>query len=217
MATDNDVTRLTVEITNLEFATRCFREAAGVMRAQRDEARREAYALRHRIRIAALVIVVTVLLVIGVVACVEAAETARPQHLVRIDRAAAETAARQAVVPGTAQGTELTDYNGHVVYEVVVAGKDGRTHEVTVDAGNARILQLETSEKESEENDGQDLNLGSPLLATTYQVEGFPLVGAKSWKKAASCFHVRGDGCHPGEGRSDRATVFVPPPRQQVA
>jgi len=113
--------------------------------------------------------------VIGVVACVEAAETARPQHLVRIDRAAAETAARQAVVPGTAQGTELTDYNGHVVYEVVVAGKDGRTHEVTVDAGNARILQLETSEKESEENDGQDLNLGSPLLAMTYQVERFPL------------------------------------------
>src|SRR5437764_8759245 len=88
MATDNDVTRLTVEITNLEFATRCFREAAGVRRAQRDEARREAYALRHRIHIAALVIVVTVLLVIGVVACVEATETARPQHLVRIDRAA---------------------------------------------------------------------------------------------------------------------------------
>ncbi len=130
MATDNDVTRLTVEITNLEFATRCFREAAGVMRAQRDEARREAYALRHRIRIAALVIVVTVLLVIGVVACVEAAETARPQHLVRIDRAAAETAAWQAVVPGTAQGTELTDYNGHVVYEVVVAPLLAMTYQV---------------------------------------------------------------------------------------
>src|SRR5438105_14736840 len=107
MATDNDVTRLTVEITNLEFATRCFREAAGVMQAQRDEARREAYALRHRIRIAALVIVVTVLFVIRVVECVEAGETARKQHLGRLDRAAAEMVPREAVVHGAAQVKEV--------------------------------------------------------------------------------------------------------------
>jgi uncharacterized membrane protein YkoI len=178
MATDNDVTRLTVENANLEFAARCFREAASMMRAQRDDARREACALRHRTRIAALVIAVIALLVIGVVACVEAAETAGPQ-LVRIDRATAETAARQAVVHSTVQSTELTDYSGYIVYEVVVAGKDGQTHQVTVDAGNARILLLETSEKEPEENDGQDLNLGSPRLAMTYQVERFPLGGGK--------------------------------------
>ena len=88
MATDNDVTRLRAEIANLEFAARSFREAANVMRAQRDEARREARALRHRIRIAALVMVVTVLLVVGAVAYAEAAEVARLQQLTRIDRAA---------------------------------------------------------------------------------------------------------------------------------
>ena len=35
------------------------------------------------------------------------------------------------------------------------------TSEVTVNAGNTKILQQETSEKESDENDNQDLILGA--------------------------------------------------------
>ncbi len=179
MATDNnDVTRLRAEIANLEFAARCFREAANSMQAQRDEARQEARSLRHWIHIAALVIAVTVLLVVGAVArseAAEAAEAARMQQLVRIDRAAAETVALQAVVPSTAQSTELNYGNGYIVYEVVVAGKDGQTHEVTVDAGNARILQLETGEKEFNENNDQDLILGLSTFGDDLPGVAFPL------------------------------------------
>ncbi len=176
MATDNnDVTRLRAEIANLEFAARCFREAANSMQAQRDEARQEARSLRHWIHIAALVIAVTVLLVVGAVARSEAAEAARMQQLVRIDRAAAETVALQAVVPSTAQSTELNYGNGYIVYEVVVAGKDGQTHEVTVDAGNARILQLETGEKEFNENNDQDLILGLSTFGDDLPGVAFPL------------------------------------------
>jgi hypothetical protein len=167
MATDNDGTRLRAEIANLTFAARCFRETANVMRSQRDEARREARVLRHRMRIAALVMVVTLLLGGGVVAYHEATEAARLQQLVRIDRVAAETAALQAVVLGTARSTLLTIDDGYLVYEVLVAGKDGQTHEVTVDAGNARVLKQETSKKESDENDDQVLFGGSPLLVMT--------------------------------------------------
>ena len=77
MQTDNDVIILRAEIANLEFAARLLREAASVMRDQRDEARWKARALQHRIPIAALVMVVTVLPVVGAVAYAEAAEAAR--------------------------------------------------------------------------------------------------------------------------------------------
>ena len=118
---------------------------------------------------------VIVLLVAGAVACAEVAEAARLQQMVRIDRAAAETAALQAVVPSMVQSTELTDDNGYIVYNVVVAGKDGQTHEVTVDAGNARILQMETGEKEFNENDDQDLILGLSTFGDDLPGVAFPL------------------------------------------
>jgi hypothetical protein len=67
MERDHDVARLRAEITNAEFAARSFRDAANMMQAQRDEARREVRALRRRIRLGtvALMITLTILLVAG--------------------------------------------------------------------------------------------------------------------------------------------------------
>jgi uncharacterized membrane protein YkoI len=65
------------------------------------------------------------------------------EGLARIDKAAAENAALGAV-PGEVKETELENENGFVVYEVEVAGKDGKLHEVVVDAGNGKVLAQET-------------------------------------------------------------------------
>src|SRR5215210_1201659 len=59
------------------------------------------------------------------------------EGLARIDRAAAEKAALGAV-PGDVKETELENENGFVVYGVEIQGKDGRLHEVVVDAGNGK-------------------------------------------------------------------------------
>jgi uncharacterized membrane protein YkoI len=71
----------------------------------------------------------------------------------KIDQAAAEQAALEAV-PGTVHELELeTSDNGYVVYDVEVAGEDGKNHEVKVDAGNGEILHRDL-EDESDEFDG---------------------------------------------------------------
>jgi uncharacterized membrane protein YkoI len=74
--------------------------------------------------------------------------------LVNIDQAAAEQVALKAV-PGTVHETELeTSDNGYVVYDIEIAGDDGKDHEVTVDAGNGKVLQQDL-EEEAEESDGR--------------------------------------------------------------
>jgi uncharacterized membrane protein YkoI len=74
------------------------------------------------------------------------------QKLANIDQAAAEQAALKAV-PGTVHETELeTSDNGYVVYDIEVAGNDGQSHEVKVDAGNGKILHQD-SEEEADEAD----------------------------------------------------------------
>lgn len=75
------------------------------------------------------------------------------QQLARIDRTAAEQAALKAV-PGTVLETELeADDNGYVVYDVEVAGNDGKSHDVKVDAGNGEILD-QGLEEDVDEADG---------------------------------------------------------------
>jgi uncharacterized membrane protein YkoI len=74
--------------------------------------------------------------------------------LANIDQAAAEQVALKAV-PGTVHETELeTSDNGYVVYDIEIAGDDGKDHEVTVDAGNGKVLQQDL-EEEAEESDGR--------------------------------------------------------------
>ncbi len=77
------------------------------------------------------------------------------QKLAKIDQAAAEQAALKAV-PGTVHETELeTSDNGYVVYDIEVAGDDGKSHEVKVDAGNGEILHQDLEDEADESDAGE--------------------------------------------------------------
>jgi uncharacterized membrane protein YkoI len=74
--------------------------------------------------------------------------------LANIDQAAAEQVALKAV-PGTVHETELeTSDNGYVVYDIEIAGDDGKGHEVMVDAGNGKVLHQDL-EEEAYESEGR--------------------------------------------------------------
>jgi uncharacterized membrane protein YkoI len=74
--------------------------------------------------------------------------------LADIDQAAAEQVALEAV-PGTVHETELeTSDNGYVVYDIEIAGDDGKGHEVIVDAGNGKVLHQDL-EEEALESEGR--------------------------------------------------------------
>jgi uncharacterized membrane protein YkoI len=88
------------------------------------------------------------------------AVAAQQQEQPKIDQAAAEEAALSAV-PGEVKETELEREGGAAAYEVEVAGKDGRLHEVAVDAGDGRVLGPETEEDEGSENDDGSENESS--------------------------------------------------------
>jgi hypothetical protein len=79
----------------------------------------------------------------------------------KVDRAAAEKAALSAV-PGEVRETELEREGGATIYEVEVAGKDGRLHEVAVSANDGKVLGQETEGDEgSEEEDDASENEGA--------------------------------------------------------
>ena len=77
----------------------------------------------------------------------ESAQAGQLQGLAKIDGAAAEEAALSAV-HGQAKDIELENEGGFIVYEVKVAGDDGKLHEVVVDAGNGKVLAQETEQGE---------------------------------------------------------------------
>jgi uncharacterized membrane protein YkoI len=70
----------------------------------------------------------------------------------KVDRAAAEEAALGAV-PGEVKEIELEREGGATIYEVEVAGEDGKLHEVTVSAKDGNVLGQETEGDEGSEND----------------------------------------------------------------
>jgi uncharacterized membrane protein YkoI len=77
------------------------------------------------------------------------------QELAKVDQAAAERAALEAV-PGTVHETELeTSDNGYVVYDIEVAGDDGKSHEVKVDAGNGEVLHQDLEDEADESDAGE--------------------------------------------------------------
>lgn len=80
----------------------------------------------------------------------EGAEAKQLEGLAKIDRAAAEKAALDAV-PGTAKDAELGNENGYVVWEVEVQGSVGTLREVKLDAGNGQVLAQEAEDAESSE------------------------------------------------------------------
>jgi uncharacterized membrane protein YkoI len=78
------------------------------------------------------------------------------QKLAKIDEAAAEQAALDAA-PGTVHETELeTSDNGYLVYDFEIAGKDGKGHEVTVDAGDGKVLHQELDDEADEPDERGD-------------------------------------------------------------
>ena len=86
----------------------------------------------------------------------EAVESKQLEGLAKIDQAAAEKAALDAV-PGTVRDAELGNENGFVVWEVEVQASDGTLQEVKVDAGNGQILAQEAENDEgSEANEGPE-------------------------------------------------------------
>jgi len=86
----------------------------------------------------------------------EAAESKKLEGLAKIDQAAAEKAALNAV-PGEVQKTELDNENGSVVYSVEIMAQDGTLQEVLVDAGDGKVLAQEAEEDEgSEANEGPE-------------------------------------------------------------
>ena len=77
------------------------------------------------------------------------------QELAKVDQAAAERAALE-TVPGQVRETELeTSDNGYVVYDIEVAGDDGKNHEVKVDAGNGEILQQDLEDEADDSDAGE--------------------------------------------------------------
>jgi uncharacterized membrane protein YkoI len=77
------------------------------------------------------------------------------QELTKTDQAAAEQAALKAV-PGTVHETELeTSDNGYVVYDIEIAGEDGKNHEVKVDAGNGEILHQDLEDEVDDSDSGE--------------------------------------------------------------
>jgi uncharacterized membrane protein YkoI len=73
---------------------------------------------------------------------------AQPEAEPKIDRAAAEEVALDAVPGAVKKETELESESGSTIYEVEVAGKDGKLWEVTVDASSGRVLGQEMEEAE---------------------------------------------------------------------
>ncbi len=76
----------------------------------------------------------------------DAAEQAALRELASVEQAAAGAAAVDAVGGGQVVWSQLEDEDGFVVWEVAVRAPDGALREVTVDAGDARVLGAETDD-----------------------------------------------------------------------
>ncbi len=59
-------------------------------------------------------------------------------------------------VPGKVLKAELENENGYLVYGVEVAKADRQIADVKIDAGNGKVLKIETEQKDSEGNEGED-------------------------------------------------------------
>lgn len=73
---------------------------------------------------------------------------AEQEELARHAKLPAEEAERIATerIPGTVLFTELEESDGYLVYEVLLRDEQGRTHEMHVDAGDGRVLEIDRDE-----------------------------------------------------------------------
>jgi hypothetical protein len=65
-----------------------------------------------------------------------------------------------AAVPGKVLKAELENENSYLVYSVEVAKSDHQIAEVRVDAGNGRVLKIETDQKDNEDSETEDYDNG---------------------------------------------------------
>ena len=64
------------------------------------------------------------------------------------------------VVPGKVLKTELENENGYLVYGIEIAKADNQIADVKVDAGNGKVLKIETDKKDNEDREGEDSDNG---------------------------------------------------------
>ena len=63
-------------------------------------------------------------------------------------------------VPGKVLKTELENENGYLVYGIEIAKADNQIADVKVDAGNGKVLKIETDKKDNEDREGEDSDNG---------------------------------------------------------
>ncbi|QLH22333.1 PepSY domain-containing protein [Streptomyces sp. Rer75] len=87
-------------------------------------------------------------------------DTAQDRTQVKADKVSYDqaTAAALKAVPGTATSAELdtADRNGSLIWEVDVFGKDHKSHDITVDAGNGKVLGQHTDRDDDAAEDARE-------------------------------------------------------------
>ncbi len=63
-------------------------------------------------------------------------------------------------VPGTVLKAEIENENGYLVYGVEIAKVDRQIVDVKIDAGNGKVLKVETDPKDHEDREGEDSDNG---------------------------------------------------------
>ncbi|WP_411134461.1 PepSY domain-containing protein [Streptomyces sp. C10] len=87
-------------------------------------------------------------------------DTAKDRAQVKADKISQSEATAKALqaVPGTATSAELdnADRNGSLIWEVDVFGKDHKSHDVTIDAGNGKVLNQHTDRDDDAAQDAAE-------------------------------------------------------------
>jgi uncharacterized membrane protein YkoI len=87
-------------------------------------------------------------------------DTAQDRAQVKADKLTYDQATAKALkaVPGTATSAELdtADRNGSLTWEIDVLGKDHKNHDVTVDAGNGKVLNQHTDRDDDAAEDARE-------------------------------------------------------------
>ena len=63
-------------------------------------------------------------------------------------------------VPGTVLKAELENENGYLVYGIEIAKVDRQIVDVKIDAGNGKVLKVETDQKDHENGEKEDSDNG---------------------------------------------------------
>ncbi|WP_030260022.1 PepSY domain-containing protein, partial [Streptomyces violens] len=87
-------------------------------------------------------------------------DTAEDRAQVKADKISQSEATAKALkaVPGTVTSAELdnADSNGSLIWEVDVLGKDHKNHDVTIDAGNGKVLNKHTDRDDDAAQDAAE-------------------------------------------------------------